>query len=419
MKKQLFILLLGCSLALGASAQLGDILKRKAGEGARQGASSGTEKALDKGLDKLFHKNKTTTPADKSTAAQQDASAVPPTAALNTYSKYDFIPGEKILGFDDFSRDAIGDFPGKWTTNASGEIVTVDQYTGRWLNISKEGYYLPQFVKGLSDNFTLEYDLIFIPPAAAAGPNTPSTALQLIYAPGGKPSFDYHVDRGYFELDPYMGNVHIAGVTAAGKELLTNAFNVKGIQRTKPFRFHVAVWRQKSRLRVYLDETKVVDAPSLLSPEIKYNGIRLATSMSNDGSTWLIGNFKFASGLPDTRNKLLTEGKFSTTGILFDVNAASIKANSYGVLKNVAAILKDNSGLTIRIVGHTDNDGDAKANLELSQKRAEAVKTALSKEFSIEEGRMQTDGKGSAQPVAPNTTSEGRAQNRRVEFIKL
>jgi outer membrane protein OmpA-like peptidoglycan-associated protein len=179
------------------------------------------------------------------------------------------------------------------------------------------------------------------------------------------------------------------------------------------------VWRQKSRLRVYLDQTKVVDAPSLLSPDIKYNGIRFATTMSNDGSTWLIGNFKFASGLPDTRNKLLTEGKFSTTGILFDVNSATIKPNSYGTLKDIAALLKDNPGLTIKIIGHTDNEGDPKANLELSRKRAGAVKAVLASEFSIEEGRLQADGKGADLPAAPNTTPEGRAQNRRVEFIKL
>jgi outer membrane protein OmpA-like peptidoglycan-associated protein len=418
MKKYLLFLLLWFPFST-TSAQLGDILKRKAGEGARQGAASGTEKALDKGVDKLFHRNKKNSPLPDSATAGQPAAPAPSAIPLSTYSKYDFVPGEKILGFDDFSQDAVGDFPGKWTTNASGEIVTTNEYPGKWLNISKEGSYLPQFIKGLSDNFTLEYDLIFIPPANPAGPNTPATALQVINAPGSKPNFEYGIDRSYFQLDPYMGNISIAGYTATGEKILSNEFSVKGIQRKTPFRFHVSVWRQKSRLRVYLDQTKVVDAPSLLSPDIKYNGIRFATTMSNDGSTWLIGNFKFASGLPDTRNKLLTEGKFSTTGILFDVNSATIKPNSYGTLKDIAALLKDNPGLTIKIIGHTDNVGDAKANLELSRKRAGAVKAVLASEFSIEEGRLQADGKGADLPAAPNTTPEGRAQNRRVEFIKL
>jgi outer membrane protein OmpA-like peptidoglycan-associated protein len=418
MKKYLLSLLLWFPL-IASYAQLGDILKRKAGEGARQGAASGTEKALDKGVDKLFHRNKKNTSQPDSTTPTQHITSTPPAVPLSTYSKYDFVPGEKILGFDDFSQDVVGDFPGKWTTNASGEIMTTSEYPGKWLNISKEGSYLPQFIKGLSDNFTLEYDLIFIPPANPTGPNTPATALQVINAPGGKPNFDYSIDRSYFQLDPYMGNINIAGYTAAGEKILSNEFSVKGIQRKTPFRFHISVWRQKSRLRVYLDQTKVVDAPSLLSPDIKYNGIRFATTMSNDGSIWLIGNFKFASGQPDTRSKLMTEGKFSTTGILFDVSSATIKPNSYGALKDIAALLKDNPGLNIKIIGHTDNEGDAKANLELSRKRAGAVKAVLASEFSIEEGRLQADGKGADQPAASNSTPEGRAQNRRVEFIKL
>ena len=126
-----------------------------------------------------------------------------------------------------------------------------------------------------------------------------------------------------------------------------------------------------------------------------------------------------AKGLPDTRHKLIDEGKFSTTSILFDVNAATIKASSYGTLKDIATVLKENAAVKVKIVGHTDSDGDNAANLGLSKKRAEAVKDMLSKEFGIDESRMETEGKGETQPAAQNTTTEGKAQNRRVEFIKL
>jgi len=115
----------------------------------------------------------------------------------------------------------------------------------------------------------------------------------------------------------------------------------------------------------------------------------------------------------------LTEGKFSTTGILFDVNSASIKATSYGALKDIAAVLTENSTLKVKIVGHTDSDGDDKANLELSKKRADAVRAALAGEFSIDPSRMETEGKGETQPVSQNNSAESKAQNRRVEFIKL
>jgi outer membrane protein OmpA-like peptidoglycan-associated protein len=323
------------------------------------------------------------------------------------------------LGFDDFSQDAVGDFPGKWTTNASGELMTTDKYSGKWLNISKQGFYLPSFIKSLPGNFTIEYDIIFIPAAASSGPNTAQVGLQVILATAGKPAFDYNLPRSYFELDPYMGQVNIGGYAKSGEKILTNEFRVKGVERSKSFRYHVAVWRQQGRLRVYLDETKVVDAPSLLSPDINYNGIRISTSLNNDGSTWLIGNFKFAAGLPDTRNKLLNEGRFSTTGILFDVNSAIIRAESYGTLKDIATVLKENALLQVKIVGHTDSDGDKATNLELSRKRAEAVKAVLVREFSVEAGRLQTDGRGQEQPVAANSSPSGKAQNRRVEFIKL
>ena len=218
---------------------------------------------------------------------------------------------------------------------------------------------------------------------------------------------------------PIRAPLSIASYTKMGEKILSNEFQVAGLDRINTHGYHVSVWRQKSRLRVYLNETKVVDAPSLLDPAATYNTIRFATSLNNDGSNWLISNFKFASGLPDTRNKLLNEGKFSTTGILFDVNSASIKPSSYGALKDIASVLNENSSLKVKIVGHTDSDGDDKANLELSKKRAEAVKSILTSEFSIDASRMETDGKGETQPANIGTNAEAKAQNRRVEFIKL
>ncbi|MEO8415467.1 MAG: OmpA family protein [Ginsengibacter sp.] len=428
MLKNLFSTVVVMLLVANSHAQLKDLLKQKAAEGVRQGAQNATENVADKELNKLFSKkNKKNSSEEKATEKNdtvtqgikdQGIKDVQQQPSVKTYSKYDFIPGEKILGYDDFSNEAVGDFPAKWVTNASGEVMTVDNHDGKWLNISKEGYYLPEFIKSLPGNFTIEYDLLFIPPATRDGANTAVVGLQFINKTG-KTAFDFGPDRSYFEVDPYMENINVASYTKMGDKLLANEFNVKGLNRNSILNYHIAVSRQKNRLRVYLNENKVVDVPSLLSPDIKYNTLRFATSLNNDGSTWLISNFKFASGLPDTRNKLVTEGKFSTTGILFDVNASTIKPSSYGTLKDIAAVLKDNSGIQVKIVGHTDNDGNDAANLELSKRRADAVRDILVKEFDIDESRMQTDGKGETQPIAPNTSAEGKAQNRRVEFIKM
>ncbi len=101
------------------------------------------------------------------------------------------------------------------------------------------------------------------------------------------------------------------------------------------------------------------------------------------------------------------------------MNKDVIKPESYGTLKSIANVLSENQDVKVKIVGHTDSDGDDASNLDLSKRRAEAVKNALEKEFSIDGSRMQTDGKGETQPVDKNNTVTGKANNRRVEFIKL
>ncbi len=104
---------------------------------------------------------------------------------------------------------------------------------------------------------------------------------------------------------------------------------------------------------------------------------------------------------------------------MFDVNSDKIKPESYGALKDIANVLNENADVKVKIAGHTDADGDDKSNVDLSKRRADAVKNMLSKEFNINADRMQTDGKGEASPIDVNTTTVGKANNRRVEFIKL
>ena len=82
-------------------------------------------------------------------------------------------------------------------------------------------------------------------------------------------------------------------------------------------------------------------------------------------------------------------------------------------------MLKDNPEVKIKIIGHTDADGSNTNNLELSKKRAAAVKNAMLNKYGISSSRIVTDGKGETQPIADNTSAEGKANNRRVEFVKL
>lgn len=136
-------------------------------------------------------------------------------------------------------------------------------------------------------------------------------------------------------------------------------------------------------------------------------------------SFYFLSNLRLAVGAPDTRNKLMTEGKWVTHGILFDVNSDKIKGESYGTLKAIATVLKESADLKVTIIGHTDSDGDDAKNLDLSKRRAASVKAMLATEFGIDAGRMETDGKGETQPADKNDTAAGKANNRRVEYVKL
>lgn len=116
---------------------------------------------------------------------------------------------------------------------------------------------------------------------------------------------------------------------------------------------------------------------------------------------------------------MITEGKLITYGINFDVNSDKVKPESYGTLNDIAKVLMEAADVKVKIVGHTDSDGDDAKNLDLSKRRAASVKNALSNDFGISADRLQTDGAGESMPIVPNTTAEQKSKNRRVEFIKM
>jgi outer membrane protein OmpA-like peptidoglycan-associated protein len=199
----------------------------------------------------------------------------------------------------------------------------------------------------------------------------------------------------------------------------------KGDDYKEPATIRFSLWRQKNRLRVYVNEEKVLDIPQAFNSSLKYNVFKLGAKYMNysngreQDDQFMVTNLRYAIGAPDTRSKLITQGKFSTTGILFDVNSDKIKAGSYGTLKEIATVLKENATVNVKIIGHTDSDGADASNLLLSQNRAASVKKALVDDFGIDASTLETDGKGETKAIADNKTKEGRAANRRVEFIRL
>lgn len=110
-------------------------------------------------------------------------------------------------------------------------------------------------------------------------------------------------------------------------------------------------------------------------------------------------------------------GRIALYGITFAFDSATIEPQSAPTLAEMAAFLQASPELEVVIVGHTDNQGSLEYNLGLSHRRAEAVRNALARDHGIAPARMLFAGAGFLAPVAPNTTEEGRALNRRVEII--
>ena len=116
---------------------------------------------------------------------------------------------------------------------------------------------------------------------------------------------------------------------------------------------------------------------------------------------------------------LLSNGHVALDGLEFDTGAAALGAGPFEVLGALAALLTDNPGLQVALVGHTDSVGALEGNIALSRQRAEAVRARLIERYGIDGSRMEAEGMGYLAPRASNLTPEGREANRRVEVILL
>jgi outer membrane protein OmpA-like peptidoglycan-associated protein len=118
-------------------------------------------------------------------------------------------------------------------------------------------------------------------------------------------------------------------------------------------------------------------------------------------------------------SEITSSGKIALYGILFDSGQATLKAESKATLDEIGALLKADDALRLLIVGHTDTEGAYDFNLDLSQRRAEAVVASLVADYGIGRERLFPVGVSFASPVATNLTEEGRAKNRRVELVQF
>jgi len=408
--------------------------KQKVEARVEQRADEGVNNAVD--TTEENGKKGSTAPKQKDEKKEEKtnvATATPaaPSTSFESYSHYDFIPGDNILFAEDFSQDVVGEFPLKWATDNRGETVIVQGMENKWLRLYQKGIFLSPYIKNLPDNFTAEFDLVLNYTAEDLNYLFPQITIGFLAAtPGDEKGNKYFSGQAAtgetkFVIAPENeapSTIHLES-TKGGTETFSNQpkpLEKLNIQFGKPV--HFAVWVQKERFRLWMNGEKVYDVPRAVPENTTFNRmvVQVASSNYDDEKVgYYLSNIKVAQGLPDMRSKLLTEGKLTTTGILFDVNSDQIKPESFGVLQAIANVLKENTSVNIKIIGHTDSDGDDAKNLDLSKRRATSVKQALSAQFGIVENRMQTDGKGESQPISDNNTKEGKAKNRRVEFLKL
>jgi outer membrane protein OmpA-like peptidoglycan-associated protein len=379
-------------LAPSAFAGPFDKLKKKAEKTATEKADETVNKSTEEPAG-----TKEESPAgakeDEASAKGAEGATSPAGGSMSSVStKFDFVPGDKVIFADDFTQDELGEFPARWKLE-TGTFEVVEAAGERWLRcISNDGLVQMKTpgLTALPEFWTLEFD----------GSN----------------------------LDQAGNSLTVSGLTASGETVWETVFPYSGqnvfiragkITADTPYggsvagRHHFMFMARGTGLKVYMDRERMASVP-----DVTENGV--ATQITY--RLWspekpMIANVRFAEGCRPAKD-MLAEGKLVTYGIHFETGSDVVQPDSAPILRQVAAYLGSKPEVKLKITGHTDNVGKPAANLDLSKRRAAAVASVLSAQFGIGADRLTTDGKGDTDPLSSNDKVEGRAMNRRVEFAK-
>jgi len=401
-----------CFAVNAAHAQVNDpnqVAKDAATNHANNDMSNAADNGLNKaeqGVGNLFKKKNKDKKTDASqnnsnqttnSSAQTDPST--PTS-IKAYQNYDFVPGDKVVFEDHFTDDRDGEFPTHWELK-KGQ-ATLNKFNGAECFFLTDGNYcqvspLITNKSYLGNQFTIEYDTY--------NPNNGAYGLITFLQKGEDDAADIQITTGEVTYDGHEGTKSFSGSLPPDIQY----------DNYKDRWHHVAIAYNNKQLKVYVDQYRILYVPGAeegitsvgfggigdQTNPIIFKNVRIATG----GSMNLVGH-KF------------TDAKIVTHGINFDVDKSTIRPESMGTLNMVVQVMKDNPDIKFEIDGHTDNSGSAPHNLTLSQQRADAVKAQLVS-MGIDAGRLSSKGFGDTKPIADNNTLEGKANNRRVEFVKM
>jgi len=303
------------------------------------------------------------------------------------WANYDFKPGERILFADEFAADEVGDFPRRMEFKA-GSLEIVDWQGTRFLRANSDSRWFIPMTESLPERYTMEFDYS-IP-----------TGGELWLSFGDENKRIQFGGDGTAVVYNHQNGVRADGRLAAAR-------------RGDMHRARVLV--DGAYMKVYLDDTRLLNVPNADLGR----GARIAFYTDGDATTpSVFGHFRIAAGGKKLYDAIASQGRVATQGIYFDTGSYRIRPESTPTLKEIGAMLNDHADLRLTIEGHTDDVGRADANQVLSEKRAAAVRQYLIAAYQIDGSRLMAKGLGQSKPAVPNSTPEGRQQNRRVELVK-
>jgi outer membrane protein OmpA-like peptidoglycan-associated protein len=379
-----------------------------------------TDKAMDDALNGKKNKKKKKAEEEdeadeeEAAAAEDEAPAAKQKkSAKGEEVKSDFVPGTVVIFEDNLQGEQLGEFPSKWdliennaeVAKMNGKMAIKFEH-GSDTDITpliKDGNkkYLPEF-------YTLEFDFF------ATGKEDTNTAYRLYLNSENdrhNSSIWFSQDRMTWDIQKPNSDDNVNGNASLGDIMELNDWN------------HFALSFNKRALKVYVNGKRIINIPNAKAMD----WFSVETEFWEDHIDY-ITNIRLAKGgveLYDRNAQSMTPiekaiaetGKFVTNNILFETGKATLKPESMTEIQKVADYMKKNPTARFEVQGHTDNQGSDKINDPLSQQRSEAVVKAL-EGLGVDGFNLKAVGKGSHEPVADNKTEEGRAKNRRVEFIK-
>ncbi len=434
--KRFFMFMAVLALALNYSADveaqgflknLGKKVVEKAKNKVEQKVEEKVDKAVDDVMDGVLddksegeeeESNEIITKKEKK-GASADVATGEENPAMATVS--DFKRGEIIMFEDDFKNEKVGEFPSKWDLiEGNAEIKTIGGIKA--VEITNNGIITPLIKEPgayLPEEFTIEYEYYYWENKDDVGLNNITLVLANTNDRNESP-LDFGKEAFALTLSVCADPLHSYEYYNGSQE------NVKSTSFSMDLNqgWHkVALSFNKRALKAYIDGNRVVNLPRVQQPtwfciQVPYDYTDLSfvrNVVLAKGAVELYD--RNAQDMSAVEKAIVETGKFVTNNILFETGKATLKSESMEEIQKVADYMKKNPSARFEVQGHTDNQGSDKINDPLSQERAEAVVKALESQ-GVDPFNLRPVGKGSHEPIADNSTDEGRAKNRRVEFIK-